>query len=178
MMHEVYDNWAMEVQLAVERIICTNFIGSARPVVSNIGDRINTRDGASANAVDLEKLQTLAAIWGKMDQTFFEVLANSLTLSNRQERIMRERFFPRRAGNAFWEHILKQRDIAKDSVQMGHENTLKSFVLTSHAQIDEMEAVFEEISRVWPKVLSVVHTDAAMIKHASAIILQSHPIYF
>jgi hypothetical protein len=25
---EVYDNWAMKIQLAVERITCTNFIGS------------------------------------------------------------------------------------------------------------------------------------------------------
>jgi hypothetical protein len=61
---------------------------------------------------------------------------------------------------------------------MSHENTLKSLLLTSHAQADEMEMIFEGIARVWPKLLSVVHTDAAMIKHASALILDSHPVYF
>ena len=171
---DAFDNWAMKIQLAVERITCQNFIGSERPVVGDVGDRVITREVT----VDLEKLMLLAAIWDKMDKAFFEVLANSLELSHRQERVMRERFFPKRAGNAFWGHILNQRDIAKESVQMSHENTLKSLILTSHAQADEMETIFEGIARVWPKLLSVVHTEAAMIKHASALILESHPVYF
>ena len=39
---DTYDNWAMKIQLAVERITCQNFIGSERPVVGDVGDRTVT----------------------------------------------------------------------------------------------------------------------------------------
>jgi hypothetical protein len=50
-----YDNWAMNIQLAVERITCQNFIGSERPVVGDVGDRVITCEVT----VDLDKLMLL-----------------------------------------------------------------------------------------------------------------------
>ena len=44
----------------------------------------------------------LAAIWDKMDKAFFEVLANSLELSHRQERSHARAVLP----EAGWQRLL------------------------------------------------------------------------
>ena len=155
---DVYPQWASDIERAVRRATSKAYMTGERPTLDAMAliSLGKTRAASVAqNADTLADLSRLQDQYDEYNQTEYDIVMASISLSNAQLMHVLTKFKPMGDGKSLsiWVHSHYQED--KESSQLKLENELKQIrhdKLAVDCSSSQAKAVFERIELIYPKI--------------------------
>ena len=99
------------------------------------------------------KESIILAQWELWNETLYDILIASVSLSPSQMDHVSKSFASTSDGQAFYRWVLSHADNRKESAQIRLKTRLRDLKLTADMSSDQVKAVLEDLGNIWPQII-------------------------
>ena len=124
------------------------------------------------------KESIILAQWELWNETLYDILIASVSLSPSQMDHVSKSFASTSDGQAFYRWVLSHADNRKESAQIRLKTRLRDLKLTADMSSDQVKAVLEDLGNIWPQIIEhalVEDWSRPAIRKALSLFPAEHP---